>query len=144
MIVNTIRKSNEDNLIAGTITMYRDNENKLKKDMQSFCGFGFHPNSTKTIENIAESNHFDWTWDKQHEEKVRAKNESVATDRIEMLSHLFECCYDLLLSCKDNASNSPGFEKVTGQHGPKKTDNQIFSFLLRFFDASIALKTFIH
>ena len=38
MSVNTIRKSNEDNLIAGTIAMYRDNENKLKiiNDLQSF------------------------------------------------------------------------------------------------------------
>ena len=38
MVVNTIRKSNEDNLIAGTIATHRDNENKLKtiNDLQSF------------------------------------------------------------------------------------------------------------
>ena len=38
MSVNTIRKSNEDNLIASTIAIHRDNENKLKiiNNLQSF------------------------------------------------------------------------------------------------------------
>ena len=90
------------------------------EDLQSFCGFLFHPKYTKTIEKIVESNHFDWTCAKQYEEILRKRNESVTTSRIVLMSYLFQCSYDLLLSCKDSVSNSPGFEKVSVQYGPKK------------------------
>ena len=67
------------------------------------------------------SEHFNWDQGDNYLERTKGKNECVISAKFTLMSYLFECCYDLLFSKKHNASNSPGFKSVTGQHmAPKK------------------------
>ena len=88
--------------------------------LQPNCGFGCHPKSRYKIEDIMKSEHFNWDQGESYLERIRGKNECVTSAKFTLTSYLFECCYDLLLSKKCDASNSPGLESVTGQHGTKK------------------------
>ena len=71
-------------------------------------------------QNVINSNYFNYSAAKTYLDSCQQRNENLDATKQTIISYLFECCYDILLSCECNVSQSPGYECITRQYGRGK------------------------
>ena len=91
------------------------------ESLTMYCGIGFEMGNSNSTDKICQEKGGYLHWSKEildYLSKKRSLNAAqLKTVKVEMVSYLFELCYDLCLGKQDNISSSPGFEKFLGQFG---------------------------
>ena len=69
---------------------------------------------------INDEQYFNYESAKSYLNSTSLRNENVTTAKKNLISYLFECCYDVMLSNEHNVSESPGFESIVKQYGRRE------------------------
>jgi len=88
--------------------------------LQPHCAFGCDLNKQNMATKIMCSNHFNWSSAQACLQRMKTRGENLTHKKRTIVAHLFEVCYDLLLSAESNVSNSPGYESIINQNGRGK------------------------
>ena len=88
--------------------------------LKLYCAFGLDAKSNAAVNVIKDNNYFNYESATSYLDSIHLRNESMTSTKITLISYLFECCYDILLSKQHNISESPGYEKIVKQFGRRQ------------------------
>ena len=91
------------------------------ESLEMYCGLEIDVNNSTVIDLICKEDGGYLHWSKEIVRFLskggRLRGYRLKSEKVEMLSYLFELGYDLCLGKHDNVSSSPGFDKFLGQFG---------------------------
>ena len=91
------------------------------ENLKQYCGFAIDRSNLVLITKICNPNGQFLQWPKNILQIIskdgNVKGSELMDVQLDLVSYLFELCYDLCLSRHNNISQIPGFEKFIGQFG---------------------------
>lgn len=108
----------------------RDNNNQLPnkignfEDLTQYCGFCFNraSNVSGLMSTVEGECLLDWSLYTNRLEQTNIRGCSTYREKqLVVIGYLFELCYDICLSPRDNISRNPGFEYILGVFDNRKT-----------------------